>query len=489
MPQERPGDGGLWRLEALDGERRARSEFQERTAARRQFWVDANPYYYGKVAGLLRHIIEPGRSVLHLRCETGYFLDAVAPGRGIGVEISPAMVEVAAKAYPHLEFVCSDPQDYVGQGPFDYVLCSNITDTADVLALLGNAAAQCNPRSRLVLYSYNYLWQPLLEWASRRGRRAPVMEPNWLSVDDLHCFLNLAGFELVRTFRVVLFPKKIPLLSEFANRVLAWIPGLSRLCMATVLVARPVPRPQPVSDISVSVIVPCKNEEGNIAAAVARIPEMGRGTEIIFCDDKSTDNTVGAVEQAIRDNPHRAIRLVHGPGVCKAQNVWCGFRAATGEALMILDADLAVMPEELPYFLNALAAGAGDLINGSRMVYPIADNAMKFLNFMGNKCFSFLFSLLFGHYIKDTLCGTKVLWREDFKRIEGLLGTWGVEDLWGDYDLLFGAAKRSLVIHDLPVHYQERVFGVTKMRRVFWNGWRMLRMLLAAWRKLRLEYY
>jgi hypothetical protein len=156
---------------------------------------------------------------------------------------------------------------------------------------------------------------------------------------------------------------------------------------------------------------------------------------------------------------------------------------------MILDADLTVMPEELPYFFKALAAGTGDFINGSRMIYPMRDMAMKFTNFVGNKIFSLMFSLLLGHYIKDTLCGTKVLWREDFSRLEPLIGSWGIKDLWGDYDLLFGASKLHLVIHDLPVHYQERLHGVTKMRRVFWNGWRMLRMWWAAWRKLRQSYY
>jgi len=488
MVREQTASGIRWGVEALDAEREKRREFQEAHAETRQSWVDKNPYYYSKVAKLLKYIVEPGRRVLHLRCETGYFLDAVRPEQGVGVEISRSMVDLAKKRYPNLAFDCADPQYYADDETYDYVLCSNISDTTDVLALLANAASCCHQRSRLVVYTYNYLWQPILEWASRRGRRMPTLEPNWLSPNDLECFLKLAGFELIKTYRAILLPKRVPLLSEFANRFLAVIPGLSQLCMTTVLVARPIPKPRRVEDVKVSVIVPCKNEEGNIAAAVARMPQMGRGTEIIFCDDKSTDGTADAVRRAIKDNPDRNIRLVDGPGICKAQNVWTGFRAATGDALMILDADLTVMPEELPYFLNALVAGTGEFINGSRMVYPMRDMAMKFANYVGNKIFSLMFSLLFGHYIKDTLCGTKVLWREDFARLEPLIGTWGIEDLWGDYDLLFGASKRHLVIHDLPVHYQERLHGVTKMRRVFWNGWRMLRMWWAAWRKLRCGY-
>lgn len=481
-------DNSAWGMQALDAERQHRREFLSANAAKRQRWIDANPYYYGKVAKLLSHVIEPDQSVLHLRCETGHLLSAMHPSRGVGVEISQPMVDIARERYPELSFATADPETYQGEGPFDYVLVSNISDTVDVQGLLANAAAHCHHRSRLVIYTYNYLWQPVLEWASRRGLRMPTQEPNWLSPGDLNCFLNLAGFELVRTFRVLLCPKPVPVLSWLANQVLAKIPGLSRLCMTTVLVARPLAVDRP-RDVKVSVVVPCKNEEGNIADAVARIPEMGRGTEILFCDDKSTDGTAEAVRQAIRDNPGRDIRLVDGPGICKAQNVWTGFRAATGDVLMILDADLTVMPEELPLFLKALLAGTGEFINGSRMVYPMANCAMKYGNFVGNKIFSIMFSLLFGHFIKDTLCGTKVLWREDFKRIERYIGSWGMRDLWGDYDLLFGATRLNLAIHDLPVHYQERLYGVTKMRRVFWNGLRMLRMWLSAWRTLRQGYF
>jgi len=481
-------DDKIWGPEALDAQRRSKRDFLSAHAKQRQYWIDANPYYYGKVGRLLSHLIEPHRSVLHLRCETGYFLSAVRPSKGVGVEISQPMVDIAKQNAPEYTFVAADPETYKGDEKFDYVLVSNIADTVDIQTLLTNAASHCHHRSRLVIYGYNYLWQPVLEWASRHGQRMPMQEPNWLSPGDLNCFLRLSGFEPVRTFRVILCPKHIPGVSWLANNVLARLPGLSRLCMTSVLVARPIAVERP-RNVKVSVVVPCKNEEGNIAEAAMRIPEMGSGTEIIFCDDKSTDGTVAAVQKAMRDHPQRDIRLVDGPGVCKAQNVWTGFRVATGDVLMILDADLTVMPEELPLFLRALLDGTGDFINGSRMVYPLPDLAMKYANLVGNKAFSIMFSLLFGHYIKDTLCGTKVLWREDFKRIEPLIGSWGTADLWGDYDLLFGAARLNLAVHDLPVHYQERLYGVTKMRRVLSNGLRMLRLWLVAWRTLRQGYY
>jgi glycosyltransferase involved in cell wall biosynthesis len=247
-----------------------------------------------------------------------------------------------------------------------------------------------------------------------------------------------------------------------------------------VLVARPVAVVQDPAGVSVSVIIPCRNERDNVEPAVLRIPEMGRQTEIIFCDDKSTDGTADEVRRVQKLNPHRNIRLEHGPAICKAENVWTGFRAATGDILMILDGDLAVMPEELPYFFRAMLEGRAEFVNGSRLVYPMQNNAMKFTNYVGNKFFSIVFSFLLGQHVKDTLCGTKTIWRRDWARIEPLIGSWGVRDLWGDYELLFAASKLHLAIRDLPVHYQERIYGVTKMKRVFANGLRMLRLCWTA---------
>jgi glycosyltransferase involved in cell wall biosynthesis len=258
--------------------------------------------------------------------------------------------------------------------------------------------------------------------------------------------------------------------------------------MVQVLVARLAPQPVDESKVSVSVIVPCKNERGNIEIAVARMPELGGSTELIFCDDQSTDGTGEEVRRMQELYPERNIRLLQGPGICKSKNVWTGFKAATGDILVILDADLTVMPEELPFFIRAITGGVAEFVNGSRLIYPIPKTAMKGVNLAGNKMFSAVFSYLLGQRIKDTLCGTKVLWRRDWERMQPMMGTWGTLDRWGDYELLFGAAKLNLRILDQPVHYQERIYGVTKMTKVFHNGLIMLRMCAYGFRKLKMDY-
>ncbi len=340
--------------------------------------------------------------------------------------------------------------------------------------------------TRIIIDNYNHLWEPIIRFAERFRLKYRRPLQNWLSTDDLQNIMTLCDLEPLQVHRTVLLPKKIPLLSGLANRFLARLPGLRRLNLTHLLVARPLPRRLPVRDYSVSIIVPCRNEVGNIAAAVERIPNLGRSTEIIFCDDKSTDGTAEEVRRVQQLHPERDIKLYEGPGICKARNVRTGFDRAEGDILMILDADLTTMPEELHYFYDVIACGKAEFVNGSRFIFPMEGVAMAPLNIVGNRFFSGLVSLLIGQPISDTLCGTKVLWRRHWPAILALAGTWGTNDRWGDFDLLFGAAKLHLRIVDVPVHYQERVSGETKMTRRFHNGLIMLRMCWAAFVKFKL---
>ena len=473
-----------WGPDALKDIREARREHQASIAARRDKWIRANRYFYERLKRVLRFIVEPHKRVLDVRCETGHLLASVSPSYGAGVEISEAMVAAARSLHPDLHFTQSDPETLELNETFDYILFNHIFDTVDILTAFERIRRHCTPDTRVVIINYNHLWEPILKLAGKIGLRSRFVEPNWVSENDIRGFLKLAGFRPVRKHRLILFPKWIPLFSALMNGFLARLPGLRRLCLMQVMVARPMAEPKHEEDVTVSVVVPCRNEAGNVAHAVARIPEMGRRTEILFCDDKSTDGTAEEVKRMQSLYPEREIRLIEGPGICKAENVWTGFRAARGDVLMILDADLTVMPEELPMFLRALVSSRGDFVNGSRLVYPMPDLAMKFANILGNKFFSVVFSFLLDQRIKDTLCGTKVFWRKDWVRMEPHLGSWGIKDLWGDYELLFGASKLHLEIVEVPVHYQERIHGVTKMTRVFANGLRMLRICWHAWHRL-----
>lgn len=472
--------------EALRERQRYVESVYEAQVASRERDVARARYYYDHLKRLLRFIVEPGRRVLQVHCDIGHLLDAVQPSRGLGLHENEGLLEIARRRHPHLEFRRADPHAFTVDETFDYALLVNaVGDIIDVEAALQRLHAAATPDTRVVILFTNYLWQPVFKLAERLGLKSRQPALNWFTLGDLRNLLALTGYEPVKEYHTLLLPVRVPLLSWFLNTVVARIPPFHKLCYVKGIVARPVTRRPEGGPFSVSVIIPCKNEAGNVQPAVERIPAMGRHTEIIFCDDQSTDGTAEKVREMQRQHPDKDIKLVNGPGISKSFNVWAGFDAAQGDILMILDADLTTIPEEMPYFYAAIAEGRGEFINGSRMVYPMAEDAMKPLNVLGNKMFSLAFSYLLGQQIKDTLCGTKVMWRRDYERMKPLRGSWGVTDRWGDYELIFGAAKLNLRIIDLPVHYLERIYGETKMTKRFRNAAVMARMCLAALTRLR----
>jgi 2-polyprenyl-3-methyl-5-hydroxy-6-metoxy-1,4-benzoquinol methylase len=483
-----------WGTAALEQRRERTRDHLAKLAPRRETWITRNKYYYELLSRLLRFLVEPQKKILSVRCGIGNLLDVVQPSSAKGIDISVEIVEIAQQRNPSFEFAVAFPDKeefqytFRPEEKFDYILFNDIGDTVDVLQALRNLAPRCQRHTRVLITTYNHLWEPLVTFAEWLGMKVPRSEQNWLSTADIRNLLKLAGFEALETHRIVLFPKYVPLLSSFLNHFCARLPILSKLCMTQIVVARLLPPPVRGEELSVSVVIPCKNERGNVEDAVRRIPALAGETEIIFCDDQSTDGTAEEVLRVQSLYPKKNIRLEHGPGVCKSRNVWTGFNAAKGDVLIILDADLTTIPEELSYFIDVIASGQAEFVNGSRLVYPVPKGAMNGANMLGNKFFSVAFTYLLGQRVKDTLCGTKVLWRSDWERIKLMLGTWGTEDRWGDYELLFGAAKLNLKILDLPVHYQERIYGSTKMTKVFRNGLVMLKMCWHGFLKLKLGY-
>ena len=362
-----------------------------------------------------------------------------------------------------------------------------VGELADVLAPLKRLRSLVRPDTRLVLLYYNQLWEPLVKPAAALRLKLNNPIQNWLSLDDLRGFLELADFEVIKSGSRMPCPKYIPGVAELMNGVFDRLPLLRRLGFIDFLVARPVgPLSRPAGDYSCSVVVPCRNEEDNVPEIVPRVPPMGSFTEIVFVDDASTDATAARVEEAIAANPERPIKLVTGRGEGKGAAVRAGMEQATGDVLMILDADMTVMPEDLPEFFDAILENKGEFINGTRMVYPLAGEAMREANIFGNKAFALLFSFLLDQRITDTLCGTKVVMRLNYPKILGTREYFGGSDRWGDFDWIFGAAKANLKIVEVPVHYVERVAGDTKMTKRLSNALIMLRMCWCGFRKLTL---
>ena len=464
-------------------------QFFDDLAPVRDAWKARRPTYHREIERLCRFLIPPGTSVLEIGCGTGDLLHALRPRRGLGIDLSPRMVEIARRKYPDLEFSVGDVEVLDIEERFDYVLLSDLVGHLDdVWLAFRNLHRVCHPSTRIMVTYYNYLWEPVLRAAERLGLKAPQPLQNWLPPQDLTNLAVITGFEPVKLGFWLLCPIRVPLLTLVANRVLAHLPGLRRLDLIHYLVARPEPEPSPPRPLTCTVVVPCRNEVGNIPETVARIPLMGSHTEMLFVDGDSTDGTPEVIEEAIvaqRDT--RDIRLIRQvPATGKGDAVRLGFASAKGDVIMILDADLSVMPEDLPKFFLTLAGGRGEFVNGSRMVYPMEGQAMRFLNILGNKMFSMLFSWLLEQRVRDTLCGTKALLRRDYERIAASRAVFGDLDPFGDFDLLFGAAKLTLKIVEMPVRYHERTYGRTKIRR-FHHGWLLLKMFFVAVGRLKFQ--
>ena len=438
-------------------------------------------HYHQLIKAHFAFLVPPGVRVLELGCGLGDVLATVRPARGVGVDFSAAMVALARQRHPALEFHEADAAQFSTREKFDYIILSDlVNDLPDVQSLLARLHEFSHPNTRLVINFFSNLWRPVLAAAESLGEKSPGPPQNWLATDDMINLLGLAGWEVVKTDPRILWPAHTPLLGPLLNRWFA--PVLRWFCLTNFVVARPHPRV--AGDVRCTVVIPARNEAGNIEAAVQRTPEMGLGTEIIFIEGHSKDNTWEEIHRVKARHPQRDIKVLKQQSKGKGGAVREAFSAATGDLLFILDSDLTVPPEELPKFYEAARAHTGDFINGVRLVYPMEEEAMQFLNMIANKCFGLAFSWLLGQPIKDTLCGTKVLWRADYEAIAKNRAYFGEFDPFGDFDLLFGAAKLNLRIIDLPIRYRARTYGETNIQR--WkHGWLLLRMVLFAARRLK----
>lgn len=454
-------------------------------AEQREKWIDRNRYYYEDQKRYYRFLVPEGASVLELGCGTGDLLASLNPRRGVGIDISSEMVCVASRKHPGLEFRNGDVERLESWGEtFDVLVLADVVGHLhDIEETLVRLRTFCRPDTRVIVSYYNFLWEPILKAGEKVRLKMPQEHQNWLSTEDIANVLSLAHYEVVKTESRLLIPKKIPLLSNLVNRYAASMPGIRRLCLCEYIVARPL-NLRTKKDYVTSILIPCRNEKGNIEQAVRRIPPFGAGQEILFVEGGSTDGTGEEIKRVIEAFPHTNIRMLVQDGKGKGDAVRKGFAAARGDILMILDADLTVPPEDLPKFYRALADDLGEFINGCRLVYPMEKQAMRFLNLLGNKFFSVMFTWILNQRFKDTLCGTKALFRADYEKIRANRSYFGDFDPFGDYDLIFGAVKQNLKVVEVPIRYRDRTYGSTNISR-FRHGWLLLKMTLFAYRKIK----
>lgn len=468
-------------------------------------WLDRNSYYHRELTSLFTFHVEKGKAVLEIGIGAGAVLDACQPSRGVGVTIptekSPNAENVCAEArkrFPQYEFY-----QWAGESALpeairkafpngvDYILLVNACGFwQDIQKALSQLKSICHPGTRIISTHYNILWSPFLRLAEFLHLKTPRPALNWLSPDDVANFFNISGHRVLKQGFRSIVPINLGPISTLLNRIVPHIPILGHLRITNFTIARPEATVRR-EEVVASVIIPARNEAGNIEAAVRRMAAVAENAvekyEIVFVEGNSTDHTAKEIQRVMNDSSIPKpfpVSFYQQTGKGKGDAVRLGFAKAKGNLFLILDADLTVPPEDVPKFIDVYCDGSGEFINGSRLLYKMEKAAMRPLNLIGNKFFSLAFTWLLSQRFKDTLCGTKVVSRANYERIAAGRVYFGDFDPFGDFDLIFGASKLDLEIAEVPIRYRERIYGETNISR--WkHGWLLLKMCVYAMGKIK----
>lgn len=467
--------------------------FFDAFAPKSEKWKKRNKYLYRSDEKYLRFLVPAGAKVLVLGCGTGRLLAAVQPSVGVGVDLSEQMIAIARETYPAYSFHVADAEvlDTTAAslgGPFDYVILSDTLGYLDdVQSCLDQARQVCHADTRVIIAEYSHLWEPALRIGELIGAKMRQPSLNYVGAVDVENLLDLTDFEQVKRERRILFPYFALGLGPLINNTLGTLPLIQVFCLRFYVVARLAESRRAKQALSATVLVPCRNETGNIENAIKRLPVFCEDLEVMFVEGNSSD---GTYEECLRVKEAYAathdIKVFKQPGKGKGDAVRKGFDEARGDVLIILDADLTVPPEDIPKFYDVINSGKADFVNGTRLVYPLEKDAMRFLNYLANRTFAFIFSFLLTTRLTDTLCGTKVLRRKHYIELVKGRAYFGDFDPFGDFDLIFGAAKLNLKMLEVPVRYGARTYGTTQISR-FRDGWQLLKMVVFAFMKMKVH--
>ena len=468
-------------------------EHYDHVAKNRSSWIKKNSFFHNEDLSYLHFLIPENSRILDLGCGNGELLAKLKPSYGVGIDISDQMIRMASKNYPHdnnphLKFLVGDAENsstiYELGETFDIILMSDTVGLIeDVQKCFSNLHKVCHANTRIIVSYFSWLWTPALAISESLGMKMPQMPLNQLSAKDIESLLELSDFDIIKRDWRQLLPKKCLGIGRIINRSIATLPIVRKLCVRNYIVARSLKNIK-MGDPSVSIVIPCRNERGNILPALQRLPFFTSNIEIIFVEGHSSDGTLDEIKSVSKQFPNLNIKTIVQDGVGKGDAVHKAFNEASNEILMILDADLTVPPEDLPKFFDAIKSGKGEFINGTRFIYPMEKGAMRWLNVGGNLFFAWVFSWLLNQRFTDTLCGTKVMSKAHYMSIDKNRSYFGDFDPFGDFDLIFGATKLNLKVIEVPIRYAERKYGTTQISR-FRHGILLLRMVAFAYRKLK----
>ena len=469
------------------------SNFYDNIAKSRKKWIKKSSAFHKEDSLNFNEFILPRSKVLELGCGTGNLLKSVNPSHAVGVDISKEIIKEAKKEHKEIKFFHGDISKLSSildrNEKFDYIILSDtIGYLEDIQTTLESLHQYCNKETRLIISYYSPMWTPIFSLATLFRFKMPEIKTQLMNLNDIKNFLNIANFDVVRLEKKILSPLKLFGIGRIINRYLATMPILSFFCLRHYVVARSLKKACKEEYNSASIIIPCKNEEGNIEQAIARLPKFSKNLEVIFVEGNSKDKTwekIQVIKKKYNTQGSRfKIRSFKQKGKGKADAVFMGFEKAKNEVLFILDADLTVPPEELPKFWKKISCGEAEYLNGTRLIYPMDNDAMRFLNYLANKMFSVIFSWILSQRYTDTLCGTKVITKKNYQKIKIKNKDLGNFDPFGDFFIIFGSSRLCLKMKEIPIRYKARSYGETQISR-FSHGLMLIKMVIFAFFKIK----
>ncbi len=438
------------------------------------FWKNKNWYFHNKLREIFKEFVPEDSKILQIGYGLGDILTGLYPKEAVSFDSDDKLAEISERRHPSVKFVIGNAEELLLKGKFDYVILPNSVDHFyDIQSVLENVKKVTTDDSRIVITNINPRWEEAFKVLEKLKLKREEGEKNWLRLKDLENIVKISGYDVIESGYKLLMPAHVPFISNILNS-LQGNSFISRFGVEQYIVAK---KSKKISKkrLSATVLIPCFNEEENIKKAIETVPSMGYLTEIVVVDDGSTDKTARIVKALQKKNKHLKL-ISYKPNHGKGYAVKKGFDAVVTDTMMIQDADMTVPTEELTRFFNLMAEGKAEFVNGTRMIYPMEGQAMRQLNLIGNLIFSWIFSWLLWQRVTDTLCGTKALFKKDYKKIK-MSGS-----SWGDFDLLYGAAENKIKIVEMPVHYKKRVAGKSKMK-AFKHGFVLAKMcLVGLWR-------
>ncbi len=442
-------------------------------------------YYHKETQGYFELMIPPNQKILVIGVDAKQILDSLVPSKGVMVILDPSNLSNAS-VFHDGSYECHtgfQMDEIVGN--FDYIIIHHALSLCeDIGSFVMKLIEFCNPSTRIIVSCHNYLWKPLLRIGEKLGLKREGGLEIMLSGTDINNILSASGFQLISTTRTMLFPCHALGIGPVLNWIGKLLPFIDWLKINLFQKYRLLPAVPSDQKESLTVCLTCRDEKENIEPLVKAIPRLTDEQEILFVEGHSIDGTHEEIYRVMKLYPEKNIRVISQPGIGQGDAIREGFSRATGSIIILLEADMTSPPENIRYVYESMRLRYAEFMEGSRFIYPISRKAMPYLNQIGNWCFSFFFSWLFWRQITDVMSGIKAIRKEDFEKILVRWNSWGIDDPFGDFELLFGAMRLGLKSSEQPIHYHPRTYGSSKTR-VFYHGYILTRMALKAFSKFR----